>query len=52
MTDYFDSVEMTELFFERFGRDPTGEELADFMADEMAEAGDRAYRAMKDRGIP
>ena len=38
--DYTDDVAMAELFFEIFGVDPTGDELAAFMADKQADLAD------------
>ena len=50
--DYTDECDMSDLYVERYGRDPTGEELADFMADFQAELGDRLHDQMRDRGVP
>ena len=50
--DYTDECDMSDLFFEMFGVEPTGEELAVFMADFQAEMGDRLHDQMRDRGVP
>ena len=52
MIDYTDPTDMAALFFERNDREPTGEELAAFMAEYPAERADFLHDQERDRGIP
>jgi len=49
MIDYTDEVAMADLFFERNGREPTPDELADFMVEYPAYRADALKDQARDR---
>ena len=49
MVDYTDYAEMTELFFIDNGREPTDDELNEFIVDMVSHRADMLFDQMKDR---